>query len=433
MDGVGDVIRGLGRAVAVVSVHASPLAELGTGENGGMNLAIARLCQQLAVAGIPTDVFTRRDRPDGPDEELIAPTSRLIRLPAGPPRPLAKQAIPAMLPEFTAALLDHAASEERRYRLLHAHYWLSGVVAEAAAARWRIPWAQSFHTLAVTKLMAGLPAEPERAAIERRLGGSADRLLAASRAERDELVAHCGADPDRICIVPLGVDLTAYAPRSTGQIRDRLGLSGRRVVLFVGRLERLKGTGLLIEALAQLVAEPRFHDVVVLVAGGDSGDGSVQAGHPGGERGRLERLAADLGMASRVRFIGALPTPDLADLYALADVVAVPSRTESFGLVALEALASGTPVVTTGVGGLRDIIEDGVVGHLVADREPAAFAAALAAVLDDPVRAARMSAEARRRAEHFTWDRSGRRLAAVFDRITEPALAGLGPCGDPAA
>jgi D-inositol-3-phosphate glycosyltransferase len=232
-------------------------------------------------------------------------------------------------------------------------------------------------------------------------------------------------------VVPHGVDLASFGPRPTAAYRSRLQLEGRRVIGYAGRLERLKGVDLLLEAFAVLRATGRHDDAVVLVAGGDSHDGTSQSNHPGGEVGRLRALADHLGIAPAVRFLGPLPAAEVADLFSLADVVVVPSRTESFGRVALEALAAGTPVVTGTVGGLGEIVQDGVSGYLVAERTPTAFAAGIAAVLDDRSMAERMSVEGRHRAEHFTWGRAARRLAAIYDRLTSSAGDRESPCGEP--
>jgi len=418
------------RALAVVSVHASPLGPLGQGENGGMNLSIRRLCEGLAERGIPSDVFIRRDDPGAPAEELICSGSRLVRLDAGPARPLAKDEILGHLPQFTSALLTHAASEQREYRLLHSHYWLSGWVARRAVQRWGVPWVHSFHTLARTKVAAGLPDDPVRAEVEAVLARNADRMVAGSTQEARDLARYYGTDSDHVCVVPLGVDMEEFAARPSWNVRERLGLRGKRVVLYVGRLERLKGADTLIESLAALHRRPGYDDVHTLIVGADSGDGLRQSAHPGGERGRLEDLATELGVAGRVTFVGALPHAELADLYALADVCVVPSRAETFGLVALEAQASGTPVVAAAVGGLLDIVEDGVTGYLVEGREPRDFAAGIARILDDTPLRLRLGDAARERAQLFTWTRSVDRLEALYDCVETPEPAhALETCG----
>jgi D-inositol-3-phosphate glycosyltransferase len=418
------------RALAVVSVHASPLGPLGQGENGGMNLSIRRLCEGLAERGIPSDVFIRRDDAAAPAEELICSGSRLVRLAAGPATPLPKEAILGHLPQFTSALLAHAESEHREYRLLHSHYWLSGWVARRAVQRWRVPWVHSFHTLARIKAAAGLPEEPVRAEVEAVLAQKVDRLVAGSTQEARDLVRLYGTDPERVCVVPLGVDIEDYAARATWHVRERLGLQGRRVVLYVGRLERLKGADTLIESLAELHRRGGFEDVHTVVVGADSGDGSRQAEHPRGERGRLEDLATSLGLAGRITFLGALPHAELADLYAIADVCVVPSRAETFGLVALEAQASATPVVASAVGGLLDIIEDGVTGYLVDGRDPADYADRLAGILRDTPLRLRMGDAARERALQFTWAHSVDRLQTLYDCVETPEPAhALETCG----
>ena len=418
------------RALAILSVHASPRGVLGRGENGGMNNVVLRLCDGLAAAGVPTDVFVRRDDRISPAEELIAPTSRLVRLPAGPPESLPKDEVLLHLPAFTRALLEHAESEERRYRLVHAHYWLSGWAGRRVAQQWGVAFIQSFHTLARVKESAGGAAQSERAAVEALLARSADRLVAVSAAEERALTALYGADPARICVIPPGVDLEQFSPRPTATLRRRLGLLDRRVVLYAGRLERLKGADLLLEAMALVARRPGFEDVVTLVAGEDSGDGRCEADHPRGERGRLEGLAARLGLQPRVRFLGAVPPEELAALYALADVCVVPSRTEAFGLVALEAQASGTPVVAAAVGGLVDIVADRQTAYLVAGRSAADYAEPIARILADSALATRMGDAARARAGDLSWGHATERLLALYDCVESPQPAGaLESCG----
>lgn len=414
------------QAVAVISVHASPLSELGRGENGGMNLAIRRVCEGLAERGVPTDVFTRRDDEHSPDEELIAPGSRLIRVPVGPPRPLPKSEVAGLCDSFAAVLERHARSERRDYRLLHAHYWFGGLVAQSLVGRWDVPWVQSFHTLARTKARAGLPLDDERAAAEEMLVESADRLVAASVSEAKDLIRLYRASRDRICVAQPGVDLRLFRPRDTARLRRELELQDRRVVLFAGRLEPLKGAETLLDALARVVARPDYADVVLLVAGEDSGDGRAQGD---GERARLQRRAGEAPLEGRVRFLGAVSHEQLADLYAVADVCVVPSRTESFGLVALEAQALGTPVVAAAVGGLTEVVEDGVTGCLVAGRDPDDWARVIAGVLSDPDGRAAMGDAARQRAARYTWTRAVDRVSAIYDRLTVVRRPAEPPCG----
>ena len=411
--------------VAVISMHASPLSALGRGENGGGNLSVRRLCEGLAESGIPTDVFVRRDDPLAPSEEMIAPMSRLVRLPVGPPRALPKGDLVAYTEAFSRAVIAHAASERRTYVVVHGHYWLGGLVAQHLRDAWHIPWVQSFHTLARAKARVGLPLDERRSAAEATLAASADRLVTGSVAEARDLMRLYGASRNSICVAQPGVDLRVLHPRDTAALRTELGLDGHRVLLFAGRLEPLKGADTLLGAFAKLGEDKRFDDVVTLVIGEDSGDGSAA----GGERRRLEAVAGDSGLGLRVRFLGAVEHEDLADYYALADICVVPSRTETFGLVALEAQALGTPVVASAVGGLTEIIEDGQTGILVADRDPQAFASAIASLLDDDALRERMGDAARVRAASFTWTRAVERLAAIYSRVTRPDVTAATPCG----
>lgn len=420
-------MRATAPPVAVISVHTSPLAPLGRRENGGMNLAVRRVCEGLSARGYPTDVFVRREDRSSPDEELIAPMSRLVRLRVGPSAPIAKGDVRALCDEFTTAVLEHAASEQRWYRLIHAHYWLGGIVSRSLREEWDAPWVQSFHTLARTKARAGLPLDAVRSHAEAELIVDADRVVAGSVAEARDLIRLYGASRDRICVAQPGVDPRLTLPARPEGLRRRLHLADRRVVLFCGRLEPLKGADTLVDAIATLTADPDFSDVAVLVVGEDSGDARLA----GGERARLKERVRDSGLADRVRFLGAVSHDRVADYFALADVCVVPSRTESFGLVALEAQAMGTPVVAAAVGGLTEIVVDGVTGILVRDRDPRRYAEAIATVLADPARREAMGEAARHRAAGFTWTRAVDRLLSIYERVTDAARPAPSPCGYP--
>ena len=293
---------------------------------------------------------------------------------------------------------------------------------------WDVAWVQSFHTLALTKARAGLPLDALRAQAEGELAAQADRLVAASAAEAKDLIRLYRASRDRICVAQPGVDPRLFAEHDGAGLRRRLGLDeGARVALFAGRLEPLKGAQILLDAAAQLRTDSDFSDLAVVIAGDDSGDGA--GGARGGERSRLERHAARIGLSNHVRFVGAVPHEQLAMYYAMADICVVPSLTESFGLVALEAQALGTPVVAAAVGGLREVVDDGVTGFLVDGHDPDDYARAMADVLGDPVRKAEMGEEARRRAGRFTWLRAVDRLAAIYDRLSVQGQPSGSPCG----
>lgn len=400
------------------------------GDNGGMNLTIRRICEGLSERGVPTDVFVRRTSRRGPDEELIAAHSRVVRLPVGSPTELDKDRVRFLCAEFASAVRDHAAAEGRSYRAIHGHYWLGGMVSQSLRDAWHTPWIQSFHTLARTKARVGLPLDEVRASAEAAMVASADRLVASSVSEAKDLIRLYGAQRDRICIANPGVDLRLFEPRSTAALRRELGLTGKRVVLFAGRLEPLKGADTLLDAVATLAGDPGFADVRALVVGDNSGDGGLVAG---GERTRLEQHAKDTRISGRVQFLGAVAHERLADYYTLADVCVVPSLTESFGLVALEAQALGTPVVAAAVGGLTEIVEDGVTGYLVEGRDPRNYAAAIARVLRDKDLRRRMGEEARQRAARYTWTRAVDRLSAIYDRLNSEHAQDPSPCGEPEA
>ncbi len=406
--------------VAVLSLHASPLARLGERENGGLNVYVRAVSEELGVRGIASDVFVRRTGQDEPLERPLGPRSRVIAVDAGPRRALPKGRLAGTRADFLTAVRAYVHQRRRHYRALHSHYWLTGDVAAALASELDLPWLHTAHTLAAVKAEHGFDGDgPERLLAERRVIAGGARLVASTPEEARDLCRLYGARPDQCVVAPPGVDLDRFRPRDTQALRSRLGLDGRLVALFAGRLEPLKGPDLLIEAIAELDRSPWLglrQPVHALFAGDDSSDGARV-----GQRQELARRAAALGLDGRVTFTGALAQERLALVYSLADVVVVPSHTESFGLVALEALASGTPVVAADVGGLRHVAADGVTGQLVAGRAPTAWAAAIAATLADPLRRARLGGAARRRAETFTWERTVDVLAAEYG--LEPAAA----------
>ena len=405
--------------IAVISMHADPLAPLGAGQNGGMNLAIRRLVEALGRRGVTCDVFTRRADAEVPHQEMLGELSRVIRLPVGPAQVLPPAETVDWAPAMLAAIIEHSRLQRREYALIHAHHWVAGLVAEPLRDSWQVPWAHSFHTLARVKHTAGLHAEPGRDQMEARWVAGADRLIAISRSEARELQEYYGADPDRTCVVQLGADQETSTANNPEELRARLGLSGHRVILYAGRLEPLKGAETLLDAIACLVAGPGYDDVVALIVGDDAQDG---------ERDRLEQIAVSRGINGRVRFVGSVAHDDLGDYYSVADVCVVPSRAESFGLVALEAQAAGTAVIAANVGGLREIVEDGVSGILVEPGDVTGFCHRIAEVLGDPALSVRMGEAGRRRAGAYTWDRAAARLEAIYAlmRSSNPTA----PCAD---
>lgn len=403
------------RRVAMLSMHTSPLDQPGTGDAGGLNVYVVELARRLADAGTEIEIFTRATSSAVPPAVEIAPGVLVRSVTAGPYEGLSKADLPAQLCAFTNAVLRAEAAHERGwYDLVHTHYWLSGQVGYVAAERWRVPLVHTAHTLGRVKnkfLADGDEPEPlARLVGESQVVDAADRLIASTHEEAAELVDGYGADSDAVHVVPPGVDLEVFRPGEASAARTRLGVPPDGFLLaFVGRIQPLKAPDVLLRAAAELVAgDPQLRGrLVVAVVGGPSGTGLRAPEH-------LQQLARDLGIADLVRFVDPLPAAELADVYRAADLVAVPSFHESFGLVALESQACGTPVVAAAVGGLRTAVADGLSGVLVDGHEPARWAHALRRLLADPARRARLAAGAVRHASVFGWSAAAAATSGVY-------------------
>jgi D-inositol-3-phosphate glycosyltransferase len=405
--------------VAVVSLHTSPLDQPGSGDSGGMNVFIRAAAERLSAGGIGVDVFTRSRDERRPEVQELGGGSRIINVPAGPNEPVPKETLPRYLPEFLDGVLLRARSEGTDYDLVHTHYWLSGWVGQNAREIWGVPLVASFHTLGKVKnysLSRGeRPEPPDRLSGEERVIAEADRLVAATPVEASQLVGLYRAQPDRIRVVPPGVDHELFFPRDRERAKARLHLTDVRLLLFVGRLQAHKGPDVAVRALAEAVARDpaATGDVVLAIVGGPSGTGH------GAEVARLMDLASALGVGERVILFPPQPQTRLADFYAAAETVLVPSRSESFGLVALEAQASGTPVVASAVGGLRYVVEDGVTGHLVEGHDPADHAERVLAILRDEKARARMGEAGVVRSLRFSWDTTAAGMLSVYRELLD--------------
>lgn len=399
------------QSLGVISLHTSPLVQPGMGDSGGMNVYVRELVGSLAQAGVDCTVFTRRWAADLPDEVVIEPGFRVVHISAGD-HDLAKEELPGVVDEFTDGVLGHLA--QRPVDAVHANYWLSGLSAHRIKHVLDIPMVSTFHTLARVKDHLGDPEPSHRGDAEAEIIGCSDAVLANTRAEAEELVRFYGADPSRIEIVPPGVDRAFFSPGDRRGARAALGLGDHPVVLFVGRIQPLKGLDVSVRALAMLGRD----DAELLAVGGVSG----AAGEA--HLAEVTKLAADLGVLDRIRFVDAQPHHLLSTFYRAADVVHVPSRSESFGLVALEAAACGTPVVAAEVGGLRTLVRHDQSGLLVPGRDPRAWAEATDLVLGDPERAARYAAGGAEVARDFTWSGTAARLRRVYGdlRVRRPML-----------
>ncbi|SEQ98867.1 D-inositol-3-phosphate glycosyltransferase [Microlunatus flavus] len=387
------------RRVAMVSLHTSPLAVPGVGDAGGLNVYVSEVARRLSERGLHVDVFTRDDGSAPSEVVELGDNLRILHVPAGPRAPVAKEDLPDLVPEFSDALESVASA----YDLVHSHYWLSGMVGLMLRRSHGLPLVHTMHTMAKVKNGSrpkGGVTEPDlRALGESQVVSGAEVLTANTEDEAADLVRAYGARPGQIAVVPPGVDLHTFHPCDQQQSRDLLGVGqDAQVVLFVGRIQPLKAPDVLIRAVARLVErEPARRETLRLIVIGSA------SGPDAGWSDTLAPLAAELGVGDVVEFRPHAERSELFRYYCASDVVGVPSYSESFGLVALEAQACGRPVVATDVGGLRHAVRDGHTGRLVAGHDADDWADMLAEVLDHPAERARLGANAAAHASRFSW------------------------------
>ncbi|MGH3274430.1 MAG: D-inositol-3-phosphate glycosyltransferase [Streptosporangiaceae bacterium] len=416
------VPRSFPRRIATVSVHTSPLEQPGTGDAGGLNVYVVEVARLLAERGVEVDIFTRAVSREQPPTAELAPGVVVRHLTAGPFEDLDKSDLPGQLCQFTFELLrTEAAHAPGRYDLIHGHYWLSGQVGAVAKERWGVPLVQSMHTLAKVKnaaLAAGDALEPAtRLRGESEVIATADRLVANTDDEARQLIMGYDADPGRVAVVNPGVSLKVFRPGSQRLARQELGLPEDGIVLvFAGRVQPLKAPDVVLHAAARMIADdPGLASrLTIAFVGGPSGTGRAD---PYG----LAALADRLGLASLVRLEPPCPQPELARWYQAASIVMVPSYSESFGLVAVEAQACGTPVVAAAVGGLRTAVRHGVSGILVHSRNPASYARAVQDLIAAPATLARLSAGAREHASRLGWSVTVDRLLELYSDVMTQA------------
>lgn len=394
--------------ICFVSMHTSPAALPGTGDAGGMNVVERCQAEALARLGHQVELVTRRSSPEDPDQIELMPGVVLNHVDAGPPTPLAKSEIDDHIEEFSAGLARCGPVD-----VVHSHHWMSGVAALPVAREWGVPHVQSFHSVAAlpgSPLSAGEPPEsPRRVPGEALVAKESHAVVAISAAEAQTVIDRCGADAERVQIVSPGVDRELFHPLQPGEQRwswpgDHPVAWPRGYVLVAARLEPLKGPDLAIQALANLDPEIRPQ----LVVAGDASGAFASY-----ER-ELHAMVAEFGLADEVTFVGAQPRPELARLLRGARVVLVPSHSETFGLIALEAAASGTPVIAASAGGLRESVAHGVTGQLMDSRRGEDWALALTRLLMVPGLLERMSKVSRVHARRFDWDWTAQRLVAVY-------------------
>jgi D-inositol-3-phosphate glycosyltransferase len=393
-------------------MHTSPLAQPGTGDSGGLNVYVHELSSHLARAGVACEVYTRAFSPEIPAVVDVEPGFRVHHIPAGPLAPVAKEDLEELVPEFADAVLTRMA-QGYPPDAIHAHYWLSGMAGHTIKHCLDVPLICTFHTLARVKSPA-LDGEPvRRARAEADIIGCSEAVLASCTAEASQLVQLYDADPARVALLAPGVDHAVFAPGSRAGARRAIAVDpATPVVLFVGRLQPLKGADVAVEAFAALGRD----DALLIIVGGPSGRSGPA------HLDALHRLVERRGLTGRVRFVEPQPHHALSSYYRAAEIVLVPSCSESFGLVALEAAACGTPVVASAVGGLATLIADGRTGFLVESRRPADFAAAVAPVLADSSLAASLGSAAAARASSYRWSASAARLRALYGELTDRVL-----------
>jgi D-inositol-3-phosphate glycosyltransferase len=404
------------RRVATLMVHTSPLDQAGTGDAGGMNIYVVEAAQNMAAMGVQVDIFTRRTNTDIADVVEVSPGVRVIQLNVGPVSGVTKEQLPKLIPELSVAFAQ--AMSHDHYDVIHSHYWISGKVAMPVAKELGIPLVHTMHTMARVKnlnLAEGETPEPMiRVQGETQVVAAADALVANTDAEAASLVSLYEACPDNVLVVSPGVNLKVFTPGSgRAAAREVVGLDkDAHIITFVGRIQPHKGPEVLIRAIAEMVSHsPHLRQKLITnIIGGASGANQSEVE-------RLKELVSWLGIADVVRFAPPVPREDLPQWYRASDLVCVPSYSESFGLVALEAQACGTPVVATAVGGLRTAVADGISGVLVDGHDPRAWSSVLARLLQEPQRRVLLSMGAVEHASHFGWDATSRGTLDIYDRV----------------
>ncbi|HYO49632.1 MAG TPA: glycosyltransferase [Chloroflexia bacterium] len=407
--------------IAMISMHTCPLAcpqaLLGGRETGGMNVYISELSKELARMGKSVDVFTRFQDTATDQVQWLGPDARVIHLPAGPKTPYDKNKLPNHVDEFVAGIKEFARREGICYDLIHSHYWVSGLASLKLQQDWGVPVVQMFHTLGALKnKVAKEEADREpggRIDTERKVMEWADRLIAATPLDKAHMYWHYGADTGKITVIPAGVDTELFHPRDRAEVRRQLGLPDldTPILLFVGRIERLKGIDTLLESVAVVSRFCAGRDLKVLIVGGG---GQTEAENA--ELSRVVQLHRDLNLEDQVEFVGSKPQEMLPLYYSAADITIMPSHYESFGLVAVESMASGTPVIASDVGGLSYTVRDGETGFLVPHENHFALAEKVHALLKDPTLRQEMGEQAARHAAQYSWRNIAAQVVEVYDQ-----------------
>lgn len=419
--------------IAMLSYHTCPLATLGGKDTGGMNVYVAELTRHLGHLGVHVDVFTRSQDEHVPHVlHNLGYGNRVVHIPAGPEVPLPKQELLNHIPQFVSGILEFSEKKGLRYDLIHSHYWLSGAAAEELQKTWKVPIIQMFHTLVLMKnRIARSPAEmegPYRLEGEQRILKLADRIIAATLAEQAQLEFLYRADSSKLVIIPPGVDTSRFYPIPKDEAKAAIDLpSDGQMILFVGRIEPLKGVDTLLNALKyiQRTGNLKCCPHYLAIIGGDPED-SVQSLDQ--EMARVQALSRELDLGDIVMFLGKRGQETLPYYYSAADVVVVPSHYESFGMVALEAMACGTPVVASQVGGLAFLVQDGITGFVVPNGEPELLGQHLIELMLDPQLRTRLGSQGAEIARGYSWDTIAARILNVYNSLLDgnsPATQGI--------
>ena len=399
--------------IALISFHGCPVARLGEKDTGGMNVYVLQTARELGRRGHLVDVYTRYHDPNDEQITELDDNVRVVHLKAGPFGE-SKESLSRHIPKFLSELYSFQEARGVVYDLVHSHYWLSGKVGIDLARRWRVPHVACFHTLARIKQKArrGERAPAGRIASELEVIGSADAIIGLSRYEKEDAVTLYGADPGKINVIPAGVDLNMFRPMDKSLARKTLGLKkNEKVVLFVGRIEPLKGVDMLIDAFASLEQASKR----LIVIGGDPFEDVEVL--------KLKKRVERLGLNGSVQFLGTVRQSDLPVYYNAANVCVIPSYYESFGLVALESMACGTPVIASRVGGLQTIVKNKKTGYLISWRAPHHFAERMETLLSNPAIQLSMAEAAMAEARRMSWERTVDRLVSLYDSLAGVRVA----------
>ncbi len=405
------------RRVAVLSVHSCPLAALGGKETGGMNVYVRELSRQMGRLGIGVDVFTRSQNPHISPIVPLGQNARVVHIKAGPEEPVAKHKLLRYMPEFTSSVARFARESGAAYDLIHSHYWLSGWVGGQLKKLWSIPLVHMFHTLGALKNTAGEGSgetEPSRRLkVERQIGEYADCIVAPSPWEKKQMVLLNGTVPAKVKVIPCGVDLRLFRPIPSSRATKFLGLSRRNFILFVGRIDAIKGIDVLVQAIHHLSCKPRGKqgELGLIIIGGEL---DADPKRESREMQKLRQLVQELKLQDRVAFWGSQRQDLLPYFYSAAQALVLPSRYESFGMVALEAMACGTPVIASRVGGLKYTIDDGRTGLLVPEGNPVLLADRICRVMEEPGKRKKLVKAARVKVQRFSWPQIAQKILSVY-------------------